>query len=229
MERMYIDIESIQNKDQFELIKENVVCSICQGLIYHPQQCQKCEHNFCNDCIKLWLRNHNTCPFRCQNPTFKESRLMKNLLEKLNFKCPLGCDDIINYDDIDKHKQVCYKTSYKQKCIDYENKIKELENKNKELENKIKDYEKKNLNITSNNKIKELENIIKDLKKQINIPSNLKSWQKKSTLHNHPLIFCTTKRSTSWFCDICKKFFDNDHYSYLCTLCDFDICENCFK
>jgi len=242
METTFIDIESIQNKEEFERIKKTAICSICQGLIYQPKQCSKCENCFCKHCIDEWLKRNSTCPFRCPNATFKESRLIKNLLEKLNIKCPFGCDDIINYLDIDKHKQECIKTSFKQKCIDYEKKIKEfddktkqLEKKNKELEDKIKSFENKNSDTASKNKIQELENTIKNLEKQLqsnsnnNFPSQLKKWQKKSTLHNHPLILCTTKRANSWFCDNCHKFFDNSHYSYLCTLCDFDLCEKCFK
>ena len=212
MEKISIDIESIQNKDEFERVKENAICSICQGLVYQPKQCQVCENSFCKMCIDEWLKKKNNCPFRCKNPRFRESRVIKNLLEKLKIKCPFGCDDIIQYGDLDSHKGTCINTSYKQKCTDYEKKIKELENKNKELEIKIKSLENQN-NSNSNN----------------NYSSKLKRWQKMSNLHNHPLIFCTTKRADSWFCDNCKKFFDNSHYSYLCTLCDFDLCENCFK
>ena len=32
-----------------------------------------------------------------------------------------------------------------------------------------------------------------------------------------------------WFCDVCKKYSDENTPSYHCTLCDYDLCINCSK
>ena len=50
----------------------------------------------------------NFCPFKCEKPEFKEpSRIVKNMLSKLVFKCPFNCDKQINYDDLASHESKC--------------------------------------------------------------------------------------------------------------------------
>ena len=199
--KVFIDVDSIINKENYEPIKSCCFCSICQGLIYKPKKCSKCENCFCSECIDEWVKQRQKCVFNCENPIFEETRIVRNLLSILIIKCPFGWDENIKYDDIEKHYSTC-------KAISYKEKYEALEKKYKLLEEKIKDLEKKN-NDNNNN--------------------NLKSWQKMSLLHPHPLILCTTKRASNWYCDHCQNFYDNSHYSYLCTLCDYDLCENCFQ
>jgi len=49
-----------------------------------------------------------------------------------------------------------------------------------------------------------------------------------SSAHTHP-IQCIRRFGTSWTCNICRKSYDSNRPSYLCTLCDFDICYHCVK
>lgn len=55
---------------------------------------------------------------------------------------------------------------------------------------------------------------------------------KKSNLHEHQLVYCITKRtciSSGWICDVCKKNFNRDKWSFYCTYCDFDQCFECIS
>jgi hypothetical protein len=59
---------------------------------------------------------------------------------------------------------------------------------------------------------------------------NVKDNKKKSEHHEHQLVYCRTKRtclSCGWICDVCKKDFKTDIWSFYCTICDFDVCCEC--
>ena len=47
----------------------------------------------------------------------------------------------------------------------------------------------------------------------------------------YPLLYCITSRyyltNTTWRCDKCKE--KNTNWSFYCTLCDYDLCFDCFK
>ena len=49
--------------------------------------------------------------------------------------------------------------------------------------------------------------------------------------HQHRLAFCRTSRNfnyfSQWMCDNCREQYDNDQWSFYCTLCDFDLCCEC--
>ena len=51
--------------------------------------------------------------------------------------------------------------------------------------------------------------------------------------HYHELLFCRSSRFrnylNSWNCDLCKRLFRNEEWSFYCTFCDFDICSICAK
>ena len=53
----------------------------------------------------------------------------------------------------------------------------------------------------------------------------------ESSLHKHRLIYCITSRTyfgeTFWNCDICGK--KGNHWAFYCSICDFDLCADCFK
>ena len=61
--------------------------------------------------------------------------------------------------------------------------------------------------------------------------TNVKNNVEKSSHHEHKLVYCRTIRSCSscgWICNICRKDFDLEEWSFYCTLCDFDQCCKCF-
>ena len=50
--------------------------------------------------------------------------------------------------------------------------------------------------------------------------------------HPHQLIYCITSRSsigeTNWICNNCMKNYNNNEWSFYCTLCDYDLCYDCY-
>ena len=46
-----------------------------------------------------------------------------------------------------------------------------------------------------------------------------------SEKHEHGLILCYTNRN--WICNICKKKYSKDESTYLCSICDCDVCNCC--
>ena len=59
---MFVDPESVTNKNEFKIIESNAICPICHGIIVSPIQCTECQNCFCSDCIKSWInkkkKNH---------------------------------------------------------------------------------------------------------------------------------------------------------------------------
>ena len=54
----------------------------------------------------------------------------------------------------------------------------------------------------------------------------------KSENHKHRLVYCRTSRSivfSGWVCSKCQKFFEKNEWSFYCTLCDYDFCNDCIK
>ncbi|KAM3137315.1 hypothetical protein pb186bvf_010495 [Paramecium bursaria] len=75
--------------DEQEVIDKTLQCAICRELLIDPTECQTCQNSFCFDCIGEWLKSKEICPFRCQQPEFKQShKVIRNLLESLLLKCP---------------------------------------------------------------------------------------------------------------------------------------------
>ena len=101
---MDLDINKVFNTDVLATIKDVIICCICTGILYNPQQCSVCENNFCLDCISKWRKSRNSCPMKCENFIFKESsKLVKKMLNKLQFTCLNNCTSTLNYTDLFNH------------------------------------------------------------------------------------------------------------------------------
>jgi len=94
-------------------VDDEVLCSICQDILRDPVQ-TPCEHAFCRVCIHTWLRSRSICPVDREKTTLKKlkpaSRLLKNLLSRLEFTCEnaqYGCTDSIKYDSLLSHPKLC--------------------------------------------------------------------------------------------------------------------------
>ena len=159
----------IKNINEINLIKEEITCEICNGIIIKPKQCQSCETIFCEKCINEWKNKNNSCPKRCPQLTLIEPpKLVKKLLDKLNIQCAL-CKNEFGYENyIFKHYPECYRKNKIVKCPicsksdvhyylieEYEKKLlkekEELLNKINKYEKMIKDLENKNINNKINN------------------------------------------------------------------------------
>jgi hypothetical protein len=107
----------IKNISEYNSIKDEIICEICQNILLRPKQCESCESFFCENCINSWLKKNNSCPKRCQRFAIKECpRLLKKLLEKLVILCPI-CKKEFNYDYFCyKHYEDCYNENKSIKC-----------------------------------------------------------------------------------------------------------------
>ena len=196
---MYIDPDLVINKNIFKSFESYSVCSICNGIIIKPIQCLECENVFCQSCIDEWKKKtgENSWPFRCNNPTFKNSRIINNLLDNLIFKCSNGCNIEIPYKDIEQH--------YNEKCpkikIDYKEKYLEYKKKYEDILKKYEELNKKN-QIKDNNEFKSKFHI--DKLYAVNEISN--NWKCNICKTNY--IRKTIKR-------------------FRCACCDFNLCLKC--
>lgn len=204
---MFIDPDSVINKENFKFVETNIVCSICDGIVVNPIQCSECEKCFCQICLEDWQKKagSNSCPFRCKNPIFKNSRMINNILSNLQFKCKNGCDIKIPYLQLEEHyNEKCPKLDYKKKYFEYKNKYTELLKKYNELEKKLND---KKLGAPPHN------------------PSISNSF--KSKFDNHILEDATNDKS-DWICNICfRKYNKKTEGRYRCNNCKFNICLKC--
>jgi hypothetical protein len=135
-----IDESLIKNMAIYETVKDLVHCAICSCILIDPQQCVTCDNVFCKVCITDWHKKSKTCPMKCSNFSFKDSRITRNVLSRLIFKCPLKCSKDVGYDDYFTHEDgcelskiecPCCKTVVKRTVINssknqYEEKINEL-------------------------------------------------------------------------------------------------------
>ena len=119
---MYIDPETVINQDKLSAIRELSICIICQGIIFEPVQCIKCENCFCKNCAVDWKKRSNSCPYKCGVFDFKESKFITRMLDVLIFKCMNGCEERIQYTDLSTH----YDKKCKKRKLSKENYLKLL-------------------------------------------------------------------------------------------------------
>ena len=213
---MYCDPDLIINKEDYKSIESSAICSICSGIIINPVQCLECDNCFCKLCIDDWKKSkgENSCPFRCSKPKYKNSRLIKNILASLKFKCQNGCKIEIPYLEFEEHyKEKCPKIeiNYKEKFFEYKKKYEDLLKKYTELE------KKSNENMHTCGGSEENRNQNKNLEKGLN-----------SKFHPHFLYNKTNEEDDEWICDLCKSEYNpKTEGRFQCEKCDFDICLKC--
>ena len=103
-----IEKERIINQD----FHEELICPICQRILWEPQACSSCEVHFCKFCIQKWLEtsNKNRCPNNCPLKIKRPAPILMSLICKLKIKCinhKLGCDKVFAYDSLIKHQNSC--------------------------------------------------------------------------------------------------------------------------
>ncbi|CAB4029088.1 E3 ubiquitin- ligase NRDP1-like [Paramuricea clavata] len=95
-------------------VREDLLCSICQGVLRNPRTCQNKEHPFCLSCISQHLRNSHTCP-ECREHLTPETlkdppRFLKNTLSELKIKCDYnerGCPGYVQLGNLQHHVERC--------------------------------------------------------------------------------------------------------------------------
>ena len=202
-----IQKSDIINIQDYKVIEQLITCSICCCILFEPVQCTECENCFCLDCIKDWKKKSDVCPFKCKNTKYKESKLAKRILSILKIKCKNGCGESINYSDIVSHyEEKCPKIDYRAKYFELKNKYDKIlkESKNNLIREDDKNYDN-----------------IEEMNKQL-IPD----FNYLSKHHKHKLGFVSTNRK-GWKCNLCNTSLNNQVKSYYCTLCDYDLCQDC--
>lgn len=104
--------DNVNKSNVYDTMKEEINCSICLSILDDPKQCSVCEILFCSQCISTWVDKNKSCPFKCANFKIEDaSRIIKNMLSKLEFKCEV-CEKFILYDKMKPHKLICKKIEY---------------------------------------------------------------------------------------------------------------------
>ena len=95
-------------------VDEELICTICGGVLEDPLQAPACEHAFCAACIHEWLNHQQTCPVDRRSLTPHQlkqvPRILKNLLSKLTIKCEndaFGCEGVVRLDQLQSHLSQC--------------------------------------------------------------------------------------------------------------------------
>ncbi|CAF1247721.1 unnamed protein product [Rotaria sp. Silwood1] len=104
---MGFDIERFPN-----IIDEELICSICRGVLQDPLQIPSCEHIFCRRCIEEWLSQTQICPVDRtpieMNQLKLVPRILKNLLNRLEIMCENeGCTTVVKLDVLASHLADC--------------------------------------------------------------------------------------------------------------------------
>ena len=124
---MFLEPDKVINQNYYNEIKDNIICSICQGILYNPVQCSKCQNCFCKKCIEKWKLQSNKCPFKCEKSVYKSNRFITNILAKLIFKCKNGCNAEVEYEKIKVHyNEECPKIDFKKAYFNLLKKYKDL-------------------------------------------------------------------------------------------------------
>ncbi|CAG2165121.1 unnamed protein product [Oppiella nova] len=95
-------------------VDDELICSICEGVLQNPIQVVTCEHVFCSDCLNDWLdKGKHTCPLdreKVNRDDLKTPRIVSNLLAKLSIKCDFagyGCPVVVRLENLAKHLAQC--------------------------------------------------------------------------------------------------------------------------
>ena len=95
-------------------VDEELMCSICGGVLEEPVQAPLCEHAFCTACIHEWLNHQSSCPVDRQVITAMQlkpvPRILKNLLSRLTINCTnadFGCASLMKLDTLNHHLSEC--------------------------------------------------------------------------------------------------------------------------
>jgi len=119
-------IEDFVFDDNKDLAKE-VICTICQNIVYDPCSCNTCQNIFCKKCIDQWIKNSHRCPMRCNQSGFFRSqeipKITKNIINKIKLKCikySEGCNEPVSYENFFKHLKSCKYIRFKCEYCEFE-------------------------------------------------------------------------------------------------------------
>ncbi|XP_022232582.2 E3 ubiquitin-protein ligase NRDP1 [Drosophila obscura] len=95
-------------------VDEELICPICTEVMENPVQSLHCEHAFCKDCIEKWMKLKSLCPVDrselVPSHLVPASRLMRNMLARLQIRCPFAehdCPMVMPLDEYRAHVSGC--------------------------------------------------------------------------------------------------------------------------
>ena len=106
-----ISFDRLIDKEKHKNFYDIIQCKICFNILKNPYDCSICGNTFCYDCINNIITQNKQCPFNCTNFEIKPSSyIITSYLNTLNFSClnkENGCNEIISYNNLDKHDKEC--------------------------------------------------------------------------------------------------------------------------
>jgi len=100
----HIPIPTVQN----HFIDIEIICCLCNGIVFEPIACSFCLRHFCTNCIKEWLRKNKSCPTKFPECSGKKMILVRpaslilGMLSNLSINCEV-CKENIQYEIIARH------------------------------------------------------------------------------------------------------------------------------
>ena len=99
------------NYEFVDKVSEDYLCTICTNILTDPVLTDCCGQDFCEGCLKKWLKRRNTCA-HCREANFKfiVDKRMKRAIDSLKIYCPnrsKGCDKITTLSACNQHLEKC--------------------------------------------------------------------------------------------------------------------------
>lgn len=155
-----------------EQVDDELKCPICEKVLEAPVQGVHCEHLFCLNCIKLWLKNSLVCPLD-RRPLLPSQlqpapRIILRLLNNLKIRCnyhDYGCLMKLKLSELKQHVRVCpynpglHLDAQKSKKLEFKNRL-----KNNNTSNQINEIKRFRMAGDMSSEIGEIDRIVRDLK-----------------------------------------------------------------
>ena len=108
-ELLSFEVDCLIKNDYYREIEHSIRCSLCKK-INKLLICSNCKNKLCEKCLSS--ANH-----RCKGFNYEKDLSQLSLLKRLEFTCK-KCQNIIKYEDIEKHIIIEYNKNNKLKLID---------------------------------------------------------------------------------------------------------------
>lgn len=101
--------ECIDNFEDYKGIVQTLKCCVCLDILKNPMECSNCETLYCNNCWEIIKMAGKQCVSKCaaNSQIKKANKFIRELLEKLTFKCSRCSKANIIYADYVKHIDIC--------------------------------------------------------------------------------------------------------------------------
>ncbi|CAF3763715.1 unnamed protein product [Adineta steineri] len=101
--------DRVSNSSDFNFT--DLECALCHEVLWKPVACQLCETPFCHPCIHQQLKTDLKCPNGCNFYIERKCPpFISKVLSRLQISCfykPNGCQQVLNYDALEKHEFEC--------------------------------------------------------------------------------------------------------------------------